>query len=453
MPAEYLKGAEKSMKKSVRVDVEYLTRVEGHGNIVIDVRDGVLQECRLEIIESPRFFEGMLRGRSIFEAQHITSRICGICACAHSLASIQAAEDAIGFIPSEQTVKLRKLLLDFEILDSHILHIYFLAAPDLLGVKSFVPLVDTHNAVVRRALRLKKTCNDICDILVGRHVHPISCVVGGFTKLPRPQDLETMQHLLESMIPDLEATVELVEGFRFPEFERDTEYVALVSDDDEYPLLMGDIGSTDGVRLPKREYQRITNEFVVPHSTAKHTRLSRDSYMVGALARLNLNYPKLHPKAKEVGDFFGMNRKVINPYLNTVAQLVECFHCLYHAKDIVEDFLHSGINYEEEIVVGLNETKRIPVRAGSGVGAVEAPRGTLYHHYEVDDYGRIVNANCVIPTGQNLRNIEHDMRKLVPEILDRSEEEIQLALEMLVRAYDPCISCSTHFLNVSFVGR
>jgi sulfhydrogenase subunit alpha len=225
------------------------------------------------------------------------------------------------------------------------------------------------------------------------------------------------------MIPDLEATVDFVRGFRFPEFERETEYVALVSDDDEYPLLMGDIGSSDGVRLPKREYRNITNEFVVPHSTAKHTRLSRDSYMVGALARLNLN------------------------------QLVECFHCLYHAVDIVEEFLKTGLDYDEETVVGLNEKQRIPVRAGSGVGAVEAPRGTLYHHYEVDDHGRIVHANCVIPTGQNLRNIEYDMRKLVPEVLGRSEEEIQLALEMLVRAYDPCISCSTHFLNVTFVGR
>ncbi|WP_438314313.1 Ni/Fe hydrogenase subunit alpha [Candidatus Caldatribacterium sp. SIUC1] len=441
------------MGKSIRVDVEYLTRVEGHGNIVVDVRDGTLRECRLEIIESPRFFEGMLRGRSIFEAQHITSRICGICACAHSLASIQAAEEAIGFVPSEQTVKLRKFLLDIEILDSHILHIYFLVAPDLLGAKSFVPLVETHNAVVRRALRLKKTCNDVCDILVGRHVHPISCTVGGFTKLPRPGDLEKMRSLLLGMVPDLEATVDLVRGFRFPEFERETEYVALVSDDDEYPLLMGDIGSTDGVRLPKKEYRKITNEFVVPHSTAKHTRLSRDSYMVGALARLNLNYSKLHPRAKEIADLFGMNRKVTNPYLNTVAQLVECFHCLYHAVDIVEEFLKTGLNYDEEIVVGLNEKQRIPVRAGSGVGAVEAPRGTLYHHYEVDDHGRIVHANCVIPTGQNLRNIEYDMRKLVPEILDQSEEEIQLALEMLVRAYDPCISCSTHFLNVTFVGR
>ena len=444
------------MAKNVKINVEYLTRVEGHGNIVVNVKDGSLKECRLEIVESPRFFEGMLRGRSIFEAQHITSRICGICACGHSLASIQAAEDAIGITPSIQTLKLRQLLLNMEILDSHILHIYLLVAPDLLGVKSFVPLIDTHNHVVRRALRMKKTCNDVCDILAGRHIHPISCTVGGFTKLPREKNLQAMLNLLEGMIPDLEQTVELVSSLKFPEFvpefERDTEYVGLVSDNGEYPLLSGDaIGSTDGARMDKKDYKKVTNEFVVPYSTAKHTRWNRESYMVGALARLNLNYNKLCPEAKKMGDILGMNRKVTNPYLNTAAQLVECAHCLYHGIGILNDLMHTGINYEEEIVVGLNEQKRIPVKAGSGVGAVEVPRGILFHHYEVDDNGRIQNADCVIPTGQNLNNIRHDMIKLVPEILNKSEEEITLLLEMLVRAYDPCISCSAHFLNVKFV--
>ena len=174
------------IKKNIKVNVEYLTRVEGHGNITVNVRDGIIEDCRLDIVEAPRFFEGMLRGRSIFEAQHITSRICGICACGHTLASIAAAEDALSFIPSEQTMIMRRLLLNMELLDSHILHIYLLVAPDLLGVRSFVPLIDTHNKVVRRALRLKKTCNDICDILVGRHVHPLHASSEGLqSSLPK----------------------------------------------------------------------------------------------------------------------------------------------------------------------------------------------------------------------------------------------------------------------------
>jgi coenzyme F420-reducing hydrogenase alpha subunit len=436
----------------VQINVEYLTRVEGHGNIVIDVKEGRLTTCRLDIVESPRFFEGMLRGRSVFEAQHITSRICGICACGHTLASIQAAEDALAIPPSEQTVKLRKLLLHLEFLDSHLLHIYLLVAPDLLGVKSFVPLIDTHSKVVRRALRLKKICNDMCEILVGRHVHPISATVGGFTKLPSEKDLDALLNMFEGMRPDMEATVELISALKFPEFERDTEYVALVSDANEYPLLMGDLASTDGVRKEKSEYRSVTNEFVVPHSSAKHTKLSRESYAVGSLARFNLNYERLHPKAKEVASALGMRPKCINPYLNTAAQLVESIHCLEDAIAIVEGLQQDGICYDEVILIGLNEQAKVPVKAGKGFGAVEVPRGVLFHNYEIDEKGVITNANCVIPTNQNLNNIEHDMEKLVPEILLKNDEQITLALEMLVRAYDPCISCSTHFLDVRFVN-
>ncbi len=439
------------MPKNFKVNVEYLTRVEGHGNIVVDVRDGRLETCELDIVESPRFFEGMLRGRSVFEAQHITSRICGICACGHTLASLQAAEDAIGFTPSAQTLRWRRLLLDLELLDSHLLHIYLLVAPDLLGVPSFVPLIDTHDKVVRRALRMKKTVNEVCDLQVGRHIHPISAVIGGFTKLPSPAALEEMRAKLVGLRPDLDATVELIRTLSFPEFQRDTEYVALVHDGPEYPLLSGDIGSTDGVRLPKQDYLRATNEFTVKHSSAKHARLSRESFAVGALARFNLNAAKLLPGARRLASELGLHPKVTNPYLNTAAQLVECAHCLEDALTIVEEALREGLDYTEEIIVGLNENGRIPVRAGRGVGAVEVPRGILYHAYEVDEKGIIVNANCVIPTGQNLNNIEHDMRKLVPERLGSSEAEITLALEMLVRAYDPCISCSAHFLNVKFL--
>jgi len=441
------------MSKNIKVNVEYLTRVEGHGNIAVNVKNGKLEECRLDIIESPRFFEGMLRGRSIFEAQHITSRICGICACGHSLASIQAAEDALGFIPSEQTIRLRKFLLHLENLDSHILHIYLLIAPDILGARSFVPLIRTHNTVVRRALRMKKACNDVCDILVGRHVHPISCIVGGFTRLPREKDLDRMLDLLINLRADMQATLELVKTFKFPQFLRSTEYVGLVNDHGEYPLLSGDLGSTDGLRMDKKDYRLLTNEFVVSHSSAKHAKAGRQSYMVGALARFNLNYDKLHPQAKEAAKALGMDPPVFNPFLNTAAQLIECAHSLEESIEILEGFKSRGVDCSQEIVVGLNEKGVIPVKAGNGVGAVEVPRGILFHDYEIDDQGKIVNANCIIPTGQNLNNIELDLAALVPQILDKSREEITLLLEMLVRAYDPCISCSAHFLNVKFIGR
>lgn len=441
------------MSRDIKVDVKYLTRVEGHGNIVVNVKDGKLEECKLEIVESPRFFEGMLRGRSIFEAQHITSRICGICACGHTLSSIQAAEDAIGFEPSVQTLELRKLLLHMENLDSHLLHIYLLVVPDLLGVKSFIPLLDSHNKVVRRALRMKKSCNDICEILAGRHIHPISSIVGGFTKIPKPKDIDAMLDILYLLRPDMDSTVELVKTLEFPDFKRETEYVALVNDSNEYPLLEGYIGSSDGLRLDKHDYKKVTNEFVVPHSSAKHAKASRESYMVGALARFNLNNEKLHPKAKKVAGELGMKPMMYNPFLNTAAQLVECVHSIEESIRILEKLKNTGTNQSEAITVGLNENKVIKVKAGNGVGAVEVPRGILFHNYEVDETGRIVNANCIIPTSQNVNNIEHDMKKMVPEILDKSDEEITLLMEMLVRAYDPCISCSAHFLDVKYINR
>ncbi|MDF1581326.1 MAG: Ni/Fe hydrogenase subunit alpha [Desulfuromonadales bacterium] len=441
------------MRRDVAVKVEFLTRVEGHGHIVVNVRDGVVERAELQIVEAPRFFEAILRGRSIFEAQHITSRICGICACGHSLASIQAAEHALGFSPSAQTVLLRTLLLHMELLDSHVLHINLLVAPDLLGVQSFIGMMKENPEAVRRALRMKQACNTVCDLLVGRHVHPISCVIGGFTKLPTTTQLVTMRDQLVQLRDDLLPTVELIRTLSFPEFCRETEYVALCSDDDVYPLLSGAIASSDGVRKAKEDYRSITNEFLVQHSSAKHARLSRNSYAVGALARFNLNAAKLHPSAQAVAAELGLRAPCCNPYLNTVAQLVECVHCSEEALMIVEQLLAEGIDQGEAVSGGGNENQRIPVRAGRGIGAVEVPRGILFHDYTIDDKGMIEHANCVIPTGQNLQNIEDDMHRLVPEILVRSDAEITLALEMLVRAYDPCISCSTHFLKIDFVGR
>jgi coenzyme F420-reducing hydrogenase alpha subunit len=300
---------------------------------------------------------------------------------------------------------------------------------------------------------MKKNCNNICDILVGRHVHPISAIVGGFTKLPKEKDLDTMLDILKSMQPDMDATIELLATLKFPDFQRPTEYVALVNDTDEYPLLSGEIGSTDGLKLNKKDYLKLTNEFMVPLSSAKHTKASRSSYMVGALARLNLNFNKLNLKAKKAADLLQFKPVCTNPYLNTVAQAIESVHCLEESITLIEHFKANGLKQEEAIVVGLNEKGTIPVRAGKGVGAVEVPRGILFHDYEIDKDGKIINANCIIPTGQNLGNVEDDMRKLVPEILDKSDEEITLMMEMLVRAYDPCISCSTHFLDVKFTNR
>jgi len=426
----------------LKIDVHHLTRVEGHGNIVVDVKDGELRQCELQIVETPRFFEAMLRGKPYGDASHIVSRMCGICAVGHATASLRATENALGIELTEQTVLLRKLLMHGEILDSHILHAYMLVAPDFLGVGSVIPLAQTAPDVVMRALRMKKVAGDLCAAIAGRHTHPIAMTVGGFTHFPRADELLALRERLVAMREDNQATLELFAGLEFPDFVRDTEYIAL-SDGEEYKFIDGAIASTDGVQKPADAYRTVTNEVIVPHSSAKHTAHLRDSYMVGALARFNVNYGHLHPAAQAAAEALGLQPKLINPFLNTAAQVVEIVHCVENAIEIIDTLVERGVFWEEPIA---------PTRDhGTGVGAVEVPRGVLFHEYTIEN-GQVVGANCVIPTGQNLGNIDRDMRKLVPEILDQPKEAITHSLEMLVRAYDPCISCSTHILNVEFVN-
>lgn len=426
---------------TLQVDVHHITRVEGHGNIVVDVEKGDLKRCELQVVETPRFFEAMLRGRPYSEASHITSRICGICAVGHATTSLQATEAALGVVPSDQTQRLRKLNFHGEILDSHILHVYMLVAPDFFGVGSVFPLATSHPELVLRALRMKKLAGDLCATIGGRHTHPLALTVGGFTHLPTADQLEQLRTRLEAVRQDVDATVELFQSLKLPVFERETEYIAL-RQPDEYAFIGGTITTTDGFEMPISAYRQVTNEFLVPHSTAKHTRHHRESYMVGALARFNLNHDKLHPRAQAAATALGLKPICTNPYMNSVAQVVEIVHCVEDAITLIDTLLERGIAPEAPPV--------IEARAGEGVGACEVPRGTLYHHYQIGDDGRITAANCIIPTNQNLANIEADMRALVPRILGRSPDDIRLALEMLVRAYDPCISCSTHMLDVRF---
>lgn len=431
------------MPDSMHVDIHHVTRVEGHGNIVVNAKNGILEECRLDIVETPRFFEAMLRGRLYTEASHITSRICGICSVGHATASLRATEHALRVEPSEQTRLLRNLIFCGEMLDSHVLHTYMLVAPDFFGVSSVIPLATMAPDAVLRALRLKKLAGDLCATIGGRHTHPIAMAVGGFTHWPTPAEIESLRGRLVEARSDMDATVALFKTLPWPAFERETEYVALCKPDEDYGFIDGTITSTDGPAIPAEDYRHVTNEYLVQHSSSKHTRHRRDAYMVGALARFNINHDRLHPRAKAAAEELGLKPVCTNPFLNTAAQVVEMVHCLEEAIQLCDRLLEQGIHAEP--------LPRFEGRGGAGVGACEVPRGTLFHNYEIDDGGYIVNANCIIPTGQNLANIEADMRKLVPEIMDQGQEKVALTLEMLVRAYDPCISCSVHFLNVRFV--
>lgn len=427
---------------NVNVNVHHLTRVEGHGNIVVDVRNGELVKCDLEIVEAPRFFEAMLRGRPYYEASHITSRICGICSVGHATASLRATENALRVEVSKQTQLLRKLLFHGEMIDSHVLHVYMLVAPDFFGAGSVLPLATSHPEVVKRALRIKKLSGELCAMIAGRHTHPIAMTVGGFTHLPNSKELLAMKERLMAAREDMEETIALLATLPWPEFERETEYVSLKKDD-EYAFIDGVIATTDGFSYEIPDYRKVTNEYMVPHSTAKHTKHNRDSYMVGALARFNNNYEQLHPRAKTAAQELGMKPIVTNTFLNSAAQAIEMVHCVEDSIRIIDELVDRGL--KQEPLYAFQD------KGGEGVGSCDVPRGTLFHNYVIDDEGLIQGANCIIPTGQNYANMEADMRALVPQILDQPQEEITHMMEMLIRAYDPCISCSTHVLQVEFV--
>lgn len=433
------------MTKTVNINVRHLTRVEGHGNIVLNAHNGTIEKLEWQVPEAPRFFEAMVRGRKWDEIQPIVSRICGICSVSHSLTAINAVEDAFDVEVSEQTEKLRLLTHYSEQLQSHILHVGYLVAPDLLGVKSVVPLVSSHPEEVKTIIAVHRVANAWTELLAGRITHPITLRPGGFGRLPTNENLSDLRKMLESVVPQIEKLAEVVLSVaeNLPNFERETEYIALVNQD-IYPFYHGTIGSTcTSDRVDPHEFESVANEYVSPQSTAKWTKWHKDSYAVGSLARYNLNADLLLPLAAKTAKVFGLQKGCCNPYMNSVAQLIECVQVVEHGLQLLDELLTAGIRPDKLM--------RVRPKASTGVGCVEAPRGILFHRYEFDDQGRCVSANICIPTNQNHGNIQRDFEVLVPQILDKGEDKIRLFLEMLVRSYDPCISCSTHYLDVEFV--
>jgi sulfhydrogenase subunit alpha len=427
------------MAEDAKIDVRHITRVEGHGDILAEIKDGRLADVRFAVVEAPRLFEAFLLGRSYDEVTHIAPRICGICSVSHKSAALKGTETALGVRITEQTLLLRRLAFHGEVISSHILHIYFLASPDFFGVTSVFPLAEVSPQVVRRAMRMKKLAYDLCDAVLGRHTHPVAMTIGGFSFVHSEKRLAAMRDRLEDGLEDVRDTVKLFKTVKLPEFERETNYVSL-KHPAHYAFYDGDLFCSHGESVPVSRYREYIHEQVVSYSTAKHAGWNQSPYMVGALARLNNNHEQLSPAAFEAAHDLGITMPCYNPFANTFAQIVECAHCIEDGIHIIDMLLDRGIKVEEE-------QEAVAPRSGSGVGAVEAPRGTLFHEYEYGPEGRCLAANLVIPTAQNLAKLEADMRAYVPAIMEQSKESITHQLEMLVRAYDPCISCSTHVIK------
>ena len=424
------------MKLDLNVNVHHLTRVEGHGNIIARVEAGKIKEVRWDVVETPRYFEVMLKGKHYSTAGILTARICGICSIGHCLASLRATEHAMGIVIPDLAAKLRLLAKHGETLQSHVLHLYFLAAPDFVGLSSAIPLIEKQPALVGIAARLKGLGNRLCDLVAGRTTHPVSLVVGGVAAMPDKWALQAIRDEIKNAVPDLKATLDVFKTLEIPNFVRETEFVSLKGEKD-YPFIGGKLISTDKVEKPESDYLAMTNEYVDDRNTSKWCKLSRDTFAVGALARFNNNFDKLLPSAKNAAAELGLAPVCHNPFMNNVAQLVECFQVAEDSVQLIDAILDSR---SPELLADFKP------RAGEGVGAVEVPRGILYHHYLYDDQGRIRKANCIIPTTQNNANIHQDLKALVQQfaVEGMTDAKLELLCSMLVRAYDPCISCSVH---------
>jgi len=422
------------------IGVEGLSRVEGEGSLRVVVHDGQVTDVALEIFEPPRYFEAMLVGRHFTEAPDITARICGICPVAYQMSACAAMEDACGVTVDADVTSLRRLLYCGEWIQSHALHVYFLHAPDFLGYADAVELAEHDRATVERGLAIKRTGNLLMETIGGRAVHPVNVRVGGFYSAPDPAAVAALADPLRRAREDALATVEWVSGLEFPDVTGDYRFVAL-TEPGRYAVEGGRPSSSDGLNVSPGEFARLVVEEHVERSTALHARLGgHDEYLTGPLARYALNSSVLSPLAAEAAAAAGLGPVCTNPFQSIVVRAVELVFACDEALSLVDAYEPPDPPAAEMIP-----------RAGTGTGATEAPRGLLFHHYEIDEEGTILNARIVPPTSQNQITIEADLRRVAQDGLDLSDDDLQWRCEQAVRNHDPCISCAAHFLDVNVV--
>ncbi|MBH0199014.1 MAG: Ni/Fe hydrogenase subunit alpha [Nitrospira sp.] len=418
------------------IAVGAIARVEGEGALRVTVKDGAVQDVELRIFEPPRYFEAFLVGRHYSEVPDIVARICGICPVAYQMSAVHAIEQIFGLRVEGALRDLRRLLYCGEWIESHALHVYMLQAPDFLGYESAIAMAKDHPALVTRGLRIKKAGNAIMTLLGGRSVHPVSVKVGGFSRVPSRRELEGLTAELLWARDAAAETIRWAATFEYPDFAPDYTYVAL-HHPDEYPFNEGRLETSNGLSISVGEFEQHFTEHQVAYSNALHCTLQGAPYLVGPLARINLNHDRLPPSVKQVLAGTGLSLPLRNPFHGIISRSIEMLYALEESLRVIE-------RYEPPPVPALAVT----VRSGTGTACTEAPRGILYHRYRVDGDGVVREAKIVPPTSQNQGRIEQDLRQFMPRLLNLSNDDAALACERVIRCYDPCISCATHFLKL-----
>lgn len=418
------------------VNIEKLAKIEGHASLNIKVREGEVEDIDLRVVESNRFFAEAVKGKHYNTVPQLVSRICGTCSIAHLTACIEAVEKTLKIKPSEQTMLLRKLTVYSMMIRDHALHLYFFVLPDIFKLDSLLDLADKRKDLVHNALHVKEAGNKLSKLVAGRAVHAVYEQVGGFSRIP---EKDKIAEVIEELYSIRKFVIELAEIFYKCDWElnRDTNFISLVTPD--FSFLEGTIKSTSGTEVLEENFWDHLHKVVIPFSTASGFKYEDKEYMVGALARLNLNKENLHKDTKTDMEKYLKLFPSTNIYHNNLAQAVEILHSIDHSIEILENN-----DFQEE------EPVKADVFSGEGVGVIEAPRGTLYYWLAIDD-SKIRYINLVIPTAQNLINMKKDIRQMVERNIENGEEVIRKKAEKIIRAYDPCMSCATHFLKVKFI--
>lgn len=443
---------------AMRIRIDHIAKIEGHAGFTADIVNGNVTNARISVLEGARLLEGILRDRKYYEVSHITARICGVCPVVHTLTSLKALENAMNIEISERTVLLRKLLMLGQIINSHALHIFFFSLSDFFGIESDLKLIQKFPDKTNQAVAIRNFGNQIIEIIGGRAIHPITPEVGGFTKIPDNKKIEKLSEEAKKILPEAVKLATFFAKLSYPEFDRKTNFVSLKSDS-EYAIYDGKI-SPYARLLPEQGHEAAASKanpkedpsinsgsnsismfmekikkFQVAEDAVKRTTINDSPYMVGAIARINNNCEQLNPKAKKIFNASEIKLPSQNPFHNILAQAIETIHCIEEVIKLTKN----KFSAKEK------ETK-FETKSGSGAAAIEAPRGTLFYFYEAGDNGLIKNCNIITPTAQNLARLEEDLKIWLPQLEKHglNEKQIKDNIRMLIRAYDPCLTCATH---------